>query len=148
MSAASDPRRLRMSRARFERLVQEALDGLPEEIRPHLTDVAIVVKARPGREARGVPGGRTLLGLYVGTPRTERSVFHAWSYPDTIYIYQRNIEAICRTPDEVRHQVCLTVLHEVGHYLGLSEDQLRALEEAVEAVRDEAAPEPPEGFLR
>ncbi len=125
-----------MSRRRFERLVQEALDGLPEEVRPLLEGVAVVVKARPGREVRGIPGGRGLLGLYVGTPRTDRSVFQVWAYPDTIYIYQRNIEAVCRTPAEVRHQVRLTVLHEVGHYLGLSEAELQALEERLEAAGD------------
>jgi predicted Zn-dependent protease with MMP-like domain len=128
----------RTSRTQFERWVQEALDRLPGEVRRRLEGVAVVVKARPGREVRGVRGGRRLLGLYVGTPLTERSVFMPWSYPDTIYIYQRNIEAICRTPAEVRRQVRLTVLHEVGHYLGLSEAELQALEETLEAEASES----------
>jgi predicted Zn-dependent protease with MMP-like domain len=67
-----------------------------------------------------------LLGLFHGIPRTEKSVFSA-APPDRIFLYRRNIEAVCRTDAEVRRQIRATLLHEVGHYFGLSEDELRAV---------------------
>ncbi|MDP9262946.1 MAG: metallopeptidase family protein, partial [Acidobacteriota bacterium] len=66
-----------------------------------------------------------VLGHYIGTPMTERSVFAVPAGPDRIILYQKNIEAVCRDEREVREQVRLTVIHEVGHYFGMSEEQLR-----------------------
>ena len=70
--------------------------------------------------------GGLLLGLFYGIPRTEKSVFSS-SPPDRIFLYQRNIEAVCRNEAEVRRQIRATLLHEVGHYFGLSEDELRGV---------------------
>jgi predicted Zn-dependent protease with MMP-like domain len=64
--------------------------------------------------------------LFHGIPRTEKSVFFS-SPPDRIFLYQRNIEAVCANEAEVRRQIRATLLHEVGHYFGLSEDDLRGL---------------------
>ena len=111
-----------MERSRFEALVAEALDGLPRKFRERLTNVAVIVEDVPPVE----PEGGILLGLFHGIPRTEKSVFVA-SPPDRIFLYQRNIEAVCRTEDDIRRQVRATVLHEVGHYFGLSEEELRSV---------------------
>jgi len=110
-----------MNQSKFEELVAQALDGLPEAFREKLTNVAIIVEDLPPKEAesRGL-----LLGLFHGIPRTEKSVFSS-SPPDRIFLYQRNIEAVCRSEAEVRRQIRDTLLHEVGHYFGLSEDELR-----------------------
>jgi len=103
--------------------VAQALRGLPKAFREKLTNVAIIVEDLPPEqsERRGL-----LLGLFHGIPRTEKSVFFS-SPPDRIFLYQRNIEAICSNEAEVRRQIRATLLHEVGHYFGLSEDELRGV---------------------
>jgi len=84
-------------------------------------NVAIIVEDLP---PAGISNQGLLLGLFHGIPRTEKSVFYA-TPPDHIFLYQRNIEAISRTEADVRHQIRATLLHEVGHYFGLSEEELR-----------------------
>ena len=111
-----------MERSKFEALVAQALDGLPKTFREKLTNVAIIVEDRPPQE----PDGGLLLGLFHGIPRTEKSVFFS-SPPDRIFLYQRNIEAVCASDAEVRRQIRETLSHEVGHYFGLREDELRGL---------------------
>jgi len=112
-----------MEQTRFEELVAQAVDDLPETFREKLENVAIIVEDLPPEES--LRGG-LLLGLFHGVPRTEKSVFYS-SPPDRIFLYQRNIEAVCRSEAEVRRQIRATLLHEVGHYFGLSEDELRAV---------------------
>ena len=68
---------------------------------------------------------RLLLGVFVGVPATQRSVFALPPGPARIVLYQKNIESVCHSDAEVRRQVRLTVIHEVGHYFGMSEEQLR-----------------------
>ncbi len=101
----------------------QALHGLPKAFREKLTNVAIIVEDLPPEQAER---GGLLLGLFHGIPRTEKSVFFS-SPPDRIFLYQRNIEAVCSNEAEVRRQIRATLLHEVGHYFGLSEDELRGL---------------------
>ena len=110
-----------MDQARFEELVEQALDDLPEPFREKLTNVAIIVEDSPPEEPKREG---LLLGLFHGIPRTEKSVFSS-SPPDRIFLYQRNIEAVCKSEAEVRRQIRATLLHELGHYFGLSEDELR-----------------------
>ena len=124
-----------MRRERFLELVAEALDSLPEEFRRRMKNVAVLVEdvpeAQRRRPRRNLPRSRSsqprtlVLGHYIGTPMTERSVFAVPGGPDRILLYQKNIEAVCRDEPEIREQVRLTVIHEVGHYFGMSEEQLR-----------------------
>jgi predicted Zn-dependent protease with MMP-like domain len=110
-----------MERDRFEELVEQELERLPPVFRERLTNVAVIVEDTPPRdpERRGL-----LLGLFHGIPRTEKSVFFS-APPDHIYLYQKSIEAVCKTEQEVRRQVRATLLHEIGHYFGLNEQELR-----------------------
>lgn len=119
-----------MQRERFKKLVAEALDSLPEEFRRQMENVAVLVEDVPSAprrlpRPRSSAPRRLILGHYIGTPRTQRSVFALPAGPDRILLYQKNIEAVCRDEDEIREQVRLTVIHEVGHYFGMSEEQLR-----------------------
>ena len=109
--------------ATFEALVEQALNDLPRTFREKLTNVAIIVEDLPPEEAESEA---LLLGLFRGIPRTEKSVFFS-NPPDRIFLYQRNIEAICASEAEVRRQIRATLLHELGHYFGLSEAELRRL---------------------
>ncbi len=113
-----------VTRARFEELVWQAVESLPAFFKERLQNVMIVITDHPD------PPDDSLLGLYHGVPLTERSVFSEQIQPDIIYIFQKNIEALANgNDDEIRRQVRITVMHEIGHYFGLDEDQLAALED-------------------
>jgi predicted Zn-dependent protease with MMP-like domain len=118
---------INLTRAEFERVVQNALDDLPDEFRQHLHNVLIMVENYPGQEAAQFRGSH-LLGLYVGVPRTKKSFWQPFEYPPAIYLYQHNIEQICRTEAEVEQQIRDTLLHEIGHHFGMDEEQLRTIE--------------------
>ena len=119
-------------RERFEELVIQAIDELPDDILGMLDNVEIVVADSPTAdqldEAGNLDAGEMLLGLYEGIPLTSR---HSSSYslvvPDKITIFQRPIEGICSTHDEVVDQVRKTVIHEVAHHFGIGEERLREL---------------------
>ena len=122
-----------MTRERFEALVEDALHEIPRRFRKAMRNVALVVEDEPSRELLAEleiePGG-TLLGLYHGTPLPERS----WSFesmmPDRISIYQKPIERACgNDEEEIRDCVAETVIHEFGHYFGLSEEAIQEIEE-------------------
>lgn len=110
-----------MDRERFEKLVEEALKDIPSGFKNLLRNVAVIVEDDP-------PRGQNLLGLYHGVPFPYRGPEYGNVPPDVIVIYQRPIESICRTDEEIREQVRETVLHEVGHYFGMEEEDLRDLE--------------------
>jgi predicted Zn-dependent protease with MMP-like domain len=112
-----------MDHKRFEDLVDQALGQLPKVFREKLKNIAIIVEDSPPQESEP---GTLLLGLYHGVPLTERSTFFA-APPDRIFLYQKNIEAVCRTDEQIRRQVRETLLHEVGHYFGMTEDELRSV---------------------
>lgn len=114
-----------MNRERFTQLVREALDALPQRFRARIQNVAVVVEDRPPDEAD--TGEDLLMGVFEGTPATEKSVWDLQPGPDRVVLYQKNIEAVCDTDDEIREEVRLTVLHELGHYFGMDEDQLEGV---------------------
>jgi predicted Zn-dependent protease with MMP-like domain len=117
-----------MDRMAFEALVNEALDSLPPEMQEWLDNVAIVIADWPTREHLGrarPEHGTLLLGLYLGVPKTHRGVTYGEIVPDRILIFQGPIEMIARTPEQIRQQVRKTVLHEIGHHLGMNEGELR-----------------------
>lgn len=120
----------RVSKAQFGELVEAALRELPEEFADFLEEVPVEVWDRPSEtqlRSAGVRKGGLLLGLYVGRPRTRRSVEDSGAMPDVIYIFQEPIQAVCNTEEELLRQVRVTVLHEIGHHFGLSEDDLTRL---------------------
>jgi len=118
-----------LTRERFNQLVAEALDSLPPEFRRRIDNVAVLVEDRPSQEPHSAPGEppRLLLGIFHGVPLTQRSSFQTFVGPSEIVLYQKNIEAVCRGDDEVREQVRRTVIHEFGHYFGMTEEQLKGV---------------------
>jgi predicted Zn-dependent protease with MMP-like domain len=114
-----------MSREDFIRLVEQALDELPAEFRERIDNVAVLVEDEPpGEGSRGVRPRRLVLGQFIGVPATRRSFFEIPTGPSHVILYQKNIEAVCSTDAEIREQVRLTVIHELGHYFGMDESQL------------------------
>lgn len=118
-----------MDRDRFEELVAEAIDGLPQEFLDKLENVDVVVADYPTRAQLGRLGrGSTLLGLYEGVPHTRRSRGYNLVTPDRITIFQKPIEAVCRGGGDITAEVQRVVLHEIAHHFGLSDAQLRKIE--------------------
>ncbi len=123
-----------MKRAHFVKLVEEVLGSLPAEFRRRIRNLAVLVEDRPRRHLRrlrGIAGTspahkprRLVLGVFQGVPATRRSIFDLSTGPDRIILYQKNIEAVCRSEAEIRREVRQTVLHELGHYFGMNESQL------------------------
>ncbi|HEX4054140.1 MAG TPA: metallopeptidase family protein [Tepidisphaeraceae bacterium] len=119
-----------MSKAHFCDLVESAIEELPQQFADFVEEVPIEVRDRPDPSQlsrAGVRRGGLLLGLYVGRPRTVRSVEDSGTIPDVIFIFQEPIETVCNSEEELIRQVRVTVLHEIGHHFGLSEDDLERL---------------------
>ena len=119
-----------VSKQRFGELVEQALDGLPEPFASHFEEVTVEVKDRASRKdlrEAGLDEDELLLGLYVGSPFTERSVLQSGAMPDKIYIFQEDVELASDSERQLVEQVRITVLHELGHHFGLGEDDLDEL---------------------
>jgi len=120
---------MRLSRRRFQQLVEEALAGVPEAFRQVLDNVHVVVEDWPTAEqlaSVGLPEDGVLFGLYEGTPLPERGI-EPPLLPDRITLFQGPLEEACDNEDELREEIRRTVLHELGHYFGLDEDRLEEL---------------------
>jgi predicted Zn-dependent protease with MMP-like domain len=113
-----------LGRAEFERVVDEALESLPERFAAMVQNVAVAVEDEPGDDDLGnVEGGSELLGIYRGVALTERS-HDPPLMPDEIVIFRGPINRVTRTREEALHQVRETVIHELGHYFGLADDEM------------------------
>jgi predicted Zn-dependent protease with MMP-like domain len=121
-----------MTRRQFEALVAEAVQLIPRRFREEMRNVAVVVEDEPPPDLLDdmeIPEGDTLFGLYQGTPLPERTWDYGNALPDRIVIYQFPIEDACDTEDEIVGTIGETVIHEFGHYFGLSEEEIEAIEE-------------------
>ena len=121
-----------MTRERFEKLVEEALKEIPRRFRKAMHNVVVVVEDEPSPEVLAemeIEPGDSLFGLYHGTPLTERSWGYGNNLPDRISIYQKPTEEACEDDDEIRDCVAETVIHEFGHYFGLSEEEIEEIED-------------------
>lgn len=112
----------------FDQLVSEALDSLPAEIAAKLENVDVVVEDEPPAAMQAqLPPGTSLFGLYHGIPLTKRGPSYGNVLPDKISIYRGPITRYWRRPAAIRKQIRRTVIHEVGHYFGISEKRLHEL---------------------
>ncbi|MBI2059851.1 MAG: metallopeptidase family protein [Nitrospirae bacterium] len=119
-----------MTPSRFRELVEKALGELPEQFQTHVRNVQVTVKAAPGAEADGQPDADTLLGLYVGDPLTQQSATEPPLFPARIFIYRDSI--LQESGEDERlivEEIRITVLHEIGHHLGLDDEEMAILEE-------------------
>ncbi len=116
-----------MKREHFVKVVEGVLDSLPQELRSRIRNVAVLVEDMPRNQPSPQSGQqrRLLLGLFHGVPTTKKIVFDLPTGPDHIVLYQKNIEAVCSSEAEVREQIRLTVMHELGHYFRMDENQLK-----------------------
>src|SRR5260370_41239499 len=116
-----------MNREHLVKVVEAALDSLPQEFRSRIRNVAILIEDMPPNQPSPQSGQqrRLLLGLFHGVPTTKKSLFDLPSGPNHIVLYQKNIEAVCSSGAEGPEQIRLTVIHELGPYFGLDENQLK-----------------------
>lgn len=120
-----------MDRERFEWLVARAVADLPDEFQERMDNIDVVVQDEPTSRQladTGLKRGQTLLGLYEGVPLTRRSRAYGMVPPDKITIFQKPIEAICRSDAEIRREVQRVVKHEIAHHFGIGDARLRQLE--------------------
>ena len=120
-----------MDRPSFEKLVQTSLGRLPRRFKQKIKNISVVVEDRPSAELledMGITSG-TLFGLYQGVPLTEREWNFGNALPDRIVIYQQPIESAASTPGEIEEIVLETVMHEIGHYFGFSDEELYEMED-------------------
>lgn len=117
----------RVRKLRFERLVTDALRGLPPHIAGMLSNVDVVVEDEPtARQLARLGEGQTLFGLYEGIPQTERAGYN-FALPDKITIFRGPLERECDDEEEIAREVRVTVLHELAHHFGFDEDQVADL---------------------
>ncbi len=119
----SGPVAVEMSEEEFEELVADGLDALPEAMVPVMSNVVVLVDAEPPEDQPG-----DLLGLYEGTPLTERdSGWESGSLPDRITIFRGPTLRHCDSRQEVAEEVTTTVVHEVAHHFGIDDERLHEL---------------------
>jgi predicted Zn-dependent protease with MMP-like domain len=121
-----------MTREQFERLVAEAVTLIPRRFRREMRNLALVVEDEPSDallDEMEIEPPDSLYGLYQGIPLPERSWGHGNHLPDKITLFQRPIEEDCEDDDEIRAVIGETLIHEVGHYFGLSEEEIEEIEE-------------------
>lgn len=121
-----------MTRARFEHLVTEAITLIPKRFRREMRNLAVVVEDEPGQDLLDemeVEPPDSLYGLYQGTPLPERTWDFGNALPDRITLYQRSIEEGSEDEDDVRAIIGETLIHEIGHYFGLSEEEIEEIEQ-------------------
>jgi len=121
-----------MQRAKFESLVADALASIPRNFRDAMKNIAIVVEDEPSRELlreMGLRPPETLLGLYSGVPLTERTWDYGNRLPDRIQLFQGPLERESEDDDDLVVAIGETLIHEIGHYFGMSEEQIEAIEE-------------------
>jgi predicted Zn-dependent protease with MMP-like domain len=111
----------RLGAAEFDRAVEEAMELIPEQFRPELRRVAVFVEPEPP------PEEPELLGLYEGTPLTDRDEWFAGALPDQITLYQGPLERLCASRAELLDEIAVTVVHEMAHHFGIDDQRLHEL---------------------
>ncbi len=122
----------RLPRAEFERLVREAVGLIPRRFREEMRNLALVVETEPAPELlteMGIEPPDSLYGLYQGTPLTERRWDYGNALPDRILLFQGPHEREAEDDDDLMASIAETLIHEIGHYFGLSEEEIEEIEE-------------------
>ena len=111
-----------LSDEEFEDAVSDALDEIPPELASLMDNVVVLVEAEPP------PDDVDLLGIYEGTPLTERDGWWAaGALPDRVTIFRGPLERMCESPEELREEIAITVIHEVAHHVGIDDERLHEL---------------------
>ena len=118
-----------ISEEEFQELMESSMETVPENFKSKMENIVFLVEPYPNESDLtrvGLTKGSMLLGLYSGTPYTHRNTWYAGTTPDRIILFQKNIEAVCNNLNELKSKIREVVIHEIGHYFGMSEEQIRA----------------------
>ena len=121
---------MKLSEEEFDAIVKKALHRVPAEIGQHLDNIIISVRKRPSKKMlreMDVPEDDTLFGVFEGVPLIERSVTSPPLFPDSILLFQEPLEAACETIEQLEEEIEVTVVHEIAHFVGMSEERLAEL---------------------
>ena len=121
---------MKLSEEEFDAIVKRALHRVPAEIGQHLDNIIISVRKRPSKKMlreMDVPEDDTLFGVFEGVPLIERSVTSPPLFPDSILLFQEPLEAACETIEQLEEEIEVTVVHEIAHFVGMSEERLAEL---------------------
>jgi predicted Zn-dependent protease with MMP-like domain len=113
----------------FSEMMEEALHAIPEPFKDKIENLVFMVEPYPSDADLGRVGltdRYSLLGIYSGVPYTNRNTYYMNTTPDRIILFQRNIERYCNTVDELKIKIREVLIHEIAHYFGMDEDQVRA----------------------
>ncbi len=119
---------IQVSEEEFQQLMERAMDSVPKNFKSRMDNIVFIAEQYPSSNdlARlDMKDGRYLLGLYSGIPYTHRSTWYGSTTPDRIILFQKNIEAICGTKEELMDKVKEVVIHEIAHYFGMTDEQIR-----------------------
>ena len=119
---------MNVSAEEFQELMEKAMDSIPKDFKSRMDNIAFIVEPFPSSsdlERLGMTDGRHLLGLYSGIPYTHRNTWYAGTVPDRIILFQRNIEAICWSKEELTEKIKEVVIHEIAHYFGMTDKEIR-----------------------
>lgn len=117
-----------ISEEEFHSLMDEAIESIPSSFKEKIENLAFIVEQYPTESdlgRLGLSNKYTLLGLYSGIPFTHRSTWYAGVTPDRIILFQKNIESHCRNITELKEKIREVVIHEIAHYFGMNEDEIR-----------------------
>jgi predicted Zn-dependent protease with MMP-like domain len=121
---------MKISDKDFDRIVKNAIRNIPGEIQQYLGNIIISVKKRPSKkmlQEMGLSPEEQLLGVYDGVSLTDRSATSPPLFPDSIILFQEPLEEMCETIEELEEEIEITVVHEVAHFVGISDERLEEL---------------------
>ncbi|MEA2022008.1 MAG: metallopeptidase family protein [Candidatus Caldatribacteriota bacterium] len=122
---------MKVTEKEFEELVEEAINTLPDKYKEKMENIVVVIEDLPSGELlaeMNIKSPYGLLGLYRGIPYTRRGIWYRNVMPDKIIIFKRPIEVRCKNKEDIKESVRKVVIHEIGHYFGLNEVELRKIE--------------------
>jgi len=117
-----------ISEEEFQDLMESSMENIPESFKSKMENIVFIAEPYPSENDLakvGLTKGKMLLGLYSGTPYTHRNTWYAGTTPDRILLFQKNIEAVCNSKEELKSKIREVVIHEIGHYFGMNEEQIR-----------------------
>ena len=116
-----------ISSEEFSQLVSASVDKLPEQIRKLIANVPVIAADYPSAELVADGTDPRVLGLFSGIPNGDKPTIGGVPHLDTILLFQRNLERVAMSREELEHEIEMTVVHEAGHFFGLSDEQLEAI---------------------
>lgn len=121
---------MKLTEKDFDDIVKKAIARIPYEIHQYLDNIVISVKRRPSKKMlkdMGLSSEALLLGIYSGVSIVDRSATNPPLFPDSIILFQDPLEQICETLQELEEEIEITVVHEIAHFMGISDERLEEL---------------------